>query len=106
MLGLALEIGQRDEQREIDVVVALRLDAVVEQPLHPLPNAEAPGLDHHAAAHARFLGHVGGGDDLLVPGGKILGAAGGQGVANLGHRAISFYEGSWVGRTPSRSTRA
>ncbi len=93
MLGLALEIGERDEQREIDIVVTLRLDPVVEQSLHPLPDTEAPGLDHHAAAYARFLGHVGGGNHLLIPGGKIIGAAGAQGVANFSHRAISFNKG-------------
>ena len=59
MFGFLLEIGQRDEQREIAVLVPRRLDPVVEKTLDPLPHAIAPGPDDHAAAHARFLGHVG-----------------------------------------------
>ena len=71
MLGLLLEIGERDEQREIAILVAGRLDAIVEQALDPLPDAIAPRPDDHAAAHAAFLGHVGLGDDGLVPFGEI-----------------------------------
>ena len=85
MLSLALEIRQRDEDREIGVFMPGRLDPVVEQALHPLPDAEAPRADHHAAAHARFLGHFGGTDDILVPGREIVFAPGVQGMADIGH---------------------
>ncbi len=71
MLGFLGKIAQRYEDREIAVIVARRLDPVVEQPLDAFPYAIAPGANDHAAAHARFLRHVGLGDDFLVPGGKI-----------------------------------
>ena len=79
---LALEIGKRDEDREVDVLDARRLDPVIHQALDALPYAEAPRLDHHAAAHARFLRHVGRGDDLLVPLGEIVGAPSVERVAD------------------------
>ena len=85
MLGLTLEIGERDEDREIGIFMPRRLDPVVEQALHALPDAEAPRADHHAAAHARFLGHFGGTDDILVPGREIVFAPGVQGMADIGH---------------------
>ena len=40
--------------------------------LDALPNAIAPRTDDHTAAHARFFGHIGFLDDLLIPGGEIL----------------------------------
>ena len=85
MLCLALEVRQRDEDREIGVFMPRRLDPVVEQTLHAFPDAKAPRADHHAATHARFLGHFGGADDVLVPGGEIIVAARVQGMADLGH---------------------
>ena len=93
MFGLALEIRQRDEDREIGVFMARRLDPVVEQALHPFPDAEAPRADHHAAAHARFLGHFGSADDFLIPGGEIVFAARGQRMADLGHVDIPVVAG-------------
>jgi hypothetical protein len=44
---------------------------IVEQALDPLSDTVAPRADDHAAAHPRFLGHVGLGDGLLVPGAEI-----------------------------------
>ena len=85
VLGLAGEVRKRDEQREVAVRDARGLDAVVHQALDALPDAVAPGLDHHAAAHARFLGEVGGGDDFLIPLGEIVFALDGKRVADLGH---------------------
>jgi hypothetical protein len=82
---LADEVAERDEQREIGVFDPGGLDPRVEQALHALPDAVAPRFDHHAAADARFLGHVGGGDDLLVPGGEVVFALDGQGMADGGH---------------------
>jgi hypothetical protein len=78
VLGLLLEVRERDEEREIAVFVAGRLDPVVEQALDPLPDAIAPGADDHAAADAGFLGEVGLGDDGLVPGGEIRLAGDGE----------------------------
>jgi hypothetical protein len=75
-----LEIGKRDEQRKIAIFVTGRLDAIVQQLLHPFPDAIAPRPDDHAAPHAAFFGHVGFGNDSLIPGGKILFAGNGKGV--------------------------
>ena len=83
MVGFLGEVGQRDEQREVAIFHPRRLDAGVHQRLYPLPNAVSPRLDHHTAAHARFLGHVGGADHLLIPSGEVVRAAGGKGVFNL-----------------------
>ncbi len=85
MLCLTLEIGERYEDREIGVGVAGCLDPVVQQALHALPYAVAPGPDDHAASHTRFFGHFGSADDFLVPGCKIIVAPGVQGMAYLGH---------------------
>ena len=56
VLGLLREIAERDEQRKIAILVPRRLDAVIKQPLHPLPDAIAPRPDDHAATHAALLG--------------------------------------------------
>ncbi len=79
VLGLTLEQGHRDEHREVDVVVPGGLDALVQLGLHPLPDAEAPRLDDHRAAHQAVLGHAGLGDDLLVPAREVLGLRGEHG---------------------------
>jgi hypothetical protein len=85
VFSLAGEIGERDEQREVAVLHARGLDPVVHQALDAFPYAVAPRFDHHAPAHPRFLGEVGGGDDLLIPLGKVIGARDGKRVADLGH---------------------
>ncbi len=85
VLGLAGEVGERDEQREVAVLYACGLDPVIHQALDALPDAVAPRLDHHAAAHAGFLGEVGGADDFLIPLGKVVFALDGERVADLGH---------------------
>ena len=51
VLGFLLEIRERDEEREVGVLVAGLLEHPVEDALHPLPDGVAMGLDHHAAAH-------------------------------------------------------
>ena len=79
VLGLFLEIRQRDEQREIGVLVAGRLEHHVKLALDQLPDAVAPRLDHHAPAGLGVLREIGGLDDLLVPLGKILGTGRGDG---------------------------
>ena len=70
--GFLLEERQRDEQREVRVHVARRLEHVVEGALHVLPERVAPRPDDHAAAHGRVLGEVRAGDDLLVPLGVVF----------------------------------
>ena len=60
VLRLLLQIAQRDEQREVGVLVAGGLEHHVELALDVLPDAVAPRLDDHAAAHLGVLRHVGG----------------------------------------------
>ncbi len=67
VLGLLLEEAHRDEQREVGVLVPGRLEHAVQGLLHVLPDAVAPGPDHHAPAHRRVLGQLRGPDDLLIP---------------------------------------
>ena len=88
VLRFLLQVAERNEEREIGVLVPGRLEHGVERALHVFPDAVAPGLDHHAAAHVARLRHVGGADDLLIPFGKIFLAAradGGFWNVRLGH---------------------
>ena len=55
VLGLLREVAHRDEEREVGVLVAARLDHVVERALHQLPDAVAVRPDDHAAAHGRIV---------------------------------------------------
>ena len=64
------------------------LEHAVEDALHGFPDAVAPGLDDHAAAHIGVFREVGGADDLLVPLGEIFVAAGGDGGFLIGHGEI------------------
>ena len=99
MLGLLLEIGERDEEREIAIFVAGRLDLRVQQLLHPFPDAIPPGTNDHAAAHAAFLRHVGFGDDGLIPGGEILFAGNGKSVLHEGWPWLVSWEWRAIGQT-------
>ncbi len=73
VLGFLLQEALRDQQREIHVLVAGGLEAVVELALQHLPDGVAVGLDDHAALDdLGGLGHVALQDDVLVPGGEIL----------------------------------
>ena len=110
VLGLLLEIGERDEEREIAILVAGRLDSVVEEALDPLPDAVTPGANDHAAAHARFLGEVGFGDDGLVPGGEIRLAGDGECVLHGGATCPNLDRSATPvpplsGKAPGRRTR-
>ena len=71
MVGFLLKEAQGNEQREIAVLDAGVFDRGVHHRLDALPDAIAPRLDHHAAAHPRFLGEVGFGNDILIPGREI-----------------------------------
>jgi hypothetical protein len=84
VLGLLGDEAHRYEQREIAVLVARILDARVELGLDALPNAPAPRLDHHAAAHRAGLGHVPVTHGSLIPLRKILLARDGE--RPLAHR--------------------
>ena len=59
VLGFLFEEAQRDEEREVGVLVAGGLEHAVQHALDVLPERVAPGLDDHAAAHGRGLGQVG-----------------------------------------------
>ena len=85
VVRLTLEIGERDEQGEVGIVVAGGLDPVVEQALDAFPDAVAPRLDDHAPAHAGLFGHLPFGNGGLIPGGEIVFAFDGEGVADVGH---------------------
>ncbi len=73
---LFFQVADRDEEREIGVPVPRCLEERVELPLDRFPEAVAPRLDDHAAAHVGVLGQVRRADDLLVPFGEVFVAAG------------------------------
>ena len=85
MLGLLFEIGKRDEERKVAILVPRRLDPVIEQPLYTFPDAVTPRPDDHAPAHAAFLGQIGLGNDGLIPGREIGLARDGECVLDRGH---------------------
>ena len=72
MGGFLLKVAERNEEREIRVLVAGRLEHPVQHGLHALPERIAPGLDDHATAHFGVLGQIRRTDDLLIPFRKIL----------------------------------
>src|SRR6476659_4575152 len=72
MLRFFLHIAERNEEREVSVLMPGRLEHGVERPLHVFPDAVAPGLDHHATTDVARLRHVTGADDLLIPFGEVL----------------------------------
>ena len=74
---LALEVALGDEQGEVGVGHARRLDAGVELGLHPLPDGVAVGADDHGAAHGPVVGQLRLGQDVLVPLGEV-GRLGGE----------------------------
>ena len=88
VLGLELEEGLRDEQREVRVLGAGLFDAAIELGLHQLPDAVAPGSDDHGASGGAVVRHLGAGDDLLVPTREVLFARddGAGASACLAHR--------------------
>ena len=73
VVGLLVQQALRDQQREVDVGVAGRLDAAVDAGLDRLPDRVAVGTDDHRPAGKRVLGQLGPFDHLLVPGGKVFG---------------------------------
>jgi hypothetical protein len=73
VIGLLLKEAHGDQEREVDVLVAGRLEPVVERALRQLPDRVAVGLDDHRALGRTMLGQLGALDDLDVPGGEVLG---------------------------------
>ena len=72
VLGLALQHRFRDEEREVGVLDAGRLDPGVEPVHHPLPQPIAVGPDHLAAAHRAIVGQLRLAHDLDVPAVEIV----------------------------------
>ena len=72
MFRLLLKMAERNEKREVGVLVPRGLEHAVKSPLHPFPESISPGTDHHASTNFRILCHLGRTDDLLVPLGKIF----------------------------------
>ena len=88
MIGFLGDEGEGDEEREIAILMAGRLDAAVQLLLDQFPHAIAPGLDHHGAAHRAGLGHVGVAHHRLVPvgeafAGDVQGALHGQSESGI-----------------------
>ena len=94
MLRLLLEIRQRDEEREVGVLVTGLLEHPVEDRLHPLPHRVAERLDDHASADRRLLGEIGRLDDLLIPLRVVLGAGGGDCVVGHGGLRAGLSKGN------------
>ena len=67
VLGLPPQVALGDQQREIGVHHAGRLDPVVELALQVLPDRVRPRPDHHRAAHRPALRELRLRDDVLVP---------------------------------------
>ena len=75
VLGLLVQKALRDQQREVHILMAGGLEAVVELALQQLPDGVAVGLDDHAAFDDfGGLGHVALQNHVLIPGSKILSA--------------------------------
>ena len=72
VLGLALEVRLGDEEREVRVLHAARLDAGVDLGLHALPQPVAVGPDHHGPADGPVLGELRLVQDVLVPAGEVV----------------------------------
>ena len=80
VLGLPLEVGLGDEEREVGVLGAARLDAGVDLGLHPLPDGVAVGPDDHRAPDGTVLGQLGLLEDVLVPAREVVGTGGEDGT--------------------------
>ena len=72
VLGLLVQEGLRDEEREVGVLVPALLEARVELPLHRLPHRVPQRADHHAPLDRRVVRHLGLGDYVGVPAGVVV----------------------------------
>jgi hypothetical protein len=67
VLRLLHEQPLGDEEREVGVHVARRLEAPIEGLLDELPDRIGVRPDHHAALHGRVVGQLRAPDDVQVP---------------------------------------
>ena len=72
VLGLALQVALRDQQREVGVDVTGLLDPPVDVGLQQLPHPVSVRADHHRAPDRAAVDQLGLEDDLVVPGGEVL----------------------------------
>ncbi len=71
------------------------LEAAVELGLEQLPDGVSVGPDDHGALDRRAVGQLGLQDELVVPGGEVLGLGGdAQALAVIGHVRRGYREGS------------
>ena len=87
-----VQVALGDEQREVGVLGAGRLDAGVDVGLHALPDGVAVGTDDHRAAHRSVVGQLRLGLDVLVPAREVVRLGGEHG--SLGHRAAIVLPGA------------
>src|SRR4029079_7688278 len=73
VLRLALEVRLGDEEGEIGVLHAARLDAGVDLGLHARTEPVAVWPYHHGPADGPVLGQLGLVQDVLVPTGEVVG---------------------------------
>ena len=95
VLGLALHVALRDEQREVGVLVPGVLDPRVQVGLQQLPHPVPVGPDHHAAPDRPPVDQVGAEDHVVVPGRKVLALRGDAAlitchVPRIGHRGADL----------------
>src|SRR6185503_6863520 len=72
MLLFFFEKRFRYKKREVSVLMACRLEHIVQCTLHLFPDRVTIRFDHHTAAHGAVLGQTGAFHDLVVPLGIIL----------------------------------
>src|SRR2546427_12759604 len=73
MFLLPLHQMERDEHREVEVLVPRLLEPDIESIADGFPQRVAVWLDHHRPADERVLRQVRLTNDLLIPGGEIVG---------------------------------
>jgi hypothetical protein len=76
VVGLAAQVGLGDEQREVGVVVARGLDPRIELGDQQLPDPVAVWADDHRSLDRSAVGQLRLDDELVVPGGEVLGLRG------------------------------
>src|SRR5215212_1447445 len=72
MLGLLLEVALGDEQREIGIPVARRLEAAVQVALDALPDLEPVRPDREGPTHGPVICELGHPHELQIPPARVL----------------------------------
>jgi hypothetical protein len=85
VLGLALQVARRDQQREVGVEVTGLLDAPVDVGLQQLPHPVSVGADYHCAPDRAAVDQLALEDDLVVPGGEVLALGRDRALVGFGH---------------------